>query len=49
MTVGTVKNTLDEALGALQALIGNEVMLQRIAAAGQLLADTFAAGGRAYS
>jgi D-sedoheptulose 7-phosphate isomerase len=49
MTVGAVKNTLDEALGALQALIGNEVMLQRIAAAGQLLADTFAAGGRAYS
>jgi D-sedoheptulose 7-phosphate isomerase len=49
MTVGAVKNTLDEALSALQALIGNEVMLQRIAAAGQLLADTFAAGGRAYS
>ena len=49
MTVGAVKNTLNEALGALQALIGNEVMLQRIAAAGQLLADTFAAGGRAYS
>lgn len=49
MTVGAVKNTLDEALGALQALIGNEVMLQRIAAAGQLLADTLAAGGRAYS
>ena len=49
MTVGAVKNTLAEALGALQALIGNEVMLQRIAAAGQLLADTFAAGGRAYS
>ena len=49
MTVGAVKNTLNEALGALQALIGNEAMLQRIAAAGQLLADTFAAGGRAYS
>ena len=49
MTVGAVKNTLNEALGALQALIANEVMLQRIAAAGQLLADTFAAGGRAYS
>ena len=49
MTVGAVKNTLNEALGALQTLIGNEVMLQRIAAAGQLLADTFAAGGRAYS
>ena len=49
MTVGAVKNTLNEALGALQTLIGNEGMLQRIAAAGQLLADTFAAGGRAYS
>ena len=41
--------TLNEALGALQALIGDEAMLQRIAAAGLLLADTFAAGGRAYS
>jgi len=33
----------------LQALIGNEAMLQRIAAAGQVLADTFSAGGRAYA
>ena len=49
MTVDAVKDTLSEALAALQALIGNEAMLQRIAAAGQLLADTFAAGGRAYS
>ncbi|HVE89348.1 MAG TPA: D-sedoheptulose 7-phosphate isomerase [Burkholderiaceae bacterium] len=49
MTVNAVKNTLAEALGALQALIGNEAVLQRIAAAGQLLADTFVAGGRAYS
>ena len=49
MTVNVVKSTLNEALEALQALIGNEAMLQRIAAAGQLLADTFAAGGRAYS
>jgi D-sedoheptulose 7-phosphate isomerase len=49
MTVDVVKTTLSEALDALQTLIGNEVMLQRIAAAGQLLADTFAAGGRAYS
>jgi D-sedoheptulose 7-phosphate isomerase len=49
MTVGAVKNTLNDALEALQRLIGNEVMLQRITAAGQLLADTFAAGGRAYS
>lgn len=49
MTVSAVKNTLNEALGALQTLIGNEAMLQRIAAAGQLLAETFSAGGRAYS
>jgi len=49
MTVSAVKNTLNEALAALQALLGNEAMLQRIAAAGRLLADTFAAGGRAYS
>ena len=49
MTVGVVKATLSEALDALQILIGNEAMLQRIAAAGQLLADTFSAGGRAYS
>ena len=49
MTVGAVKTTLNEALVALQALIGDEATLQRIAAAGLLLADTFAAGGRAYS
>ncbi len=49
MTVDAVKSTLNEALGAVQALIGNEATLQRIAAAGGLLADTFAAGGRAYS
>jgi D-sedoheptulose 7-phosphate isomerase len=49
MTVDVVKTTLNESLEALQALIGNQAMLQRIAAAGQMLADTFAAGGRAYS
>ena len=49
MTVGAIKNTLNEALRALQALIDNDETLQRIAAAGQLLANTFAAGGRAYS
>ena len=49
MTVGAVKNTLNDALEALQTLIGNEMTLQQIAAAGQLLADTFASGGRAYS
>ena len=49
MTSDAVKNTLNEALGALQALIDDDAMLQRIAAAGQLLAETFAAGGRAFS
>ena len=49
MTVDVVKTTLNESLEALQALIGNQAMLQRIAAAGQMLADTFAADGRAYS
>ena len=49
MTLGVIKNTLNEALQALQALVGNETTLQRIEAAGALLADTFAAGGRAYS
>ncbi len=49
MTLGAVRNTLNEALQALQALVGNEATLQHIAAAGELLADTFAAGGRAYS
>ena len=49
MTIGSVKTTLSEALQALQALIGNEAMLQRIADAGQLLADVFAARGRAFS
>ena len=49
MTLGAIRNTLNEALQALQALAGNEATLQQIAAAGELLADTFAAGGRAYS
>lgn len=49
MTVDAIKGTLNEALGALQALLSNPAALQSIAAAGQLLADTFAAGGRAYS
>jgi len=49
MTLGAIRKTLNEALQALQALAGNEAALQQIAAAGELLADTFAAGGRAYS
>ena len=49
MTVEVVRNTLTEALGALQALLSDDATMRRIAEAGQLLADTFAAGGRAYS
>jgi len=49
MTLGVIRNTLNEALQALQALVGNEAALQQVAAAGELLADTFAAGGRAYA
>ena len=49
MTVAVVKNRLSEAADALHALISNEATLQKIVAAGQLLADTFAGGGRAYS
>ena len=49
MTLEVVRSTLNEALGALQALTVNDSALQRIAAAGNLLADTFSAGGRAYS
>ena len=49
MTLGVIRNTLNEALQALQALVSNEAALQQVAAAGELLADTFAAGGRAYA
>lgn len=49
MTLSIIKNTLNEALQAVQALAGNEATLQRIAAAGELLAEAFATGGRAYA
>ncbi|MEP6608967.1 MAG: D-sedoheptulose 7-phosphate isomerase [Burkholderiaceae bacterium] len=49
MTVQVVKAALDEALSALQSLSVNQTALQRIVAAGELLADTFSAGGRVYS
>ncbi len=45
MTLGAVRNTLNEALQALQALVGNEATLQDFAAAGELLADSFAEWG----
>ncbi len=44
-----VRAALAEAADALARLQANEAMLARIVAAGDLLADTFAAGGRAYS
>lgn len=49
MTNALVKGALHEGLNALQALIADDTALQRISAAGQLLSDTFAAGGRVYS
>ncbi|MCE2970282.1 MAG: D-sedoheptulose 7-phosphate isomerase [Burkholderiales bacterium] len=44
-----VRAALDEAAAALDALRASDAMLARIDAAGTLLADTFAAGGRVYS
>jgi len=49
MTNALVKGALQEGLDALQALLANDTALQRITAAGELLSDTFAAGGRVYS
>ena len=49
MTNALVKGALKEGLDALQALLANDTALQRITAAGELLSDTFAAGGRVYS
>lgn len=44
-----VRAALAEAAAGLERLYGDEATLATIARAGQLLADTFAAGGRAYS
>ncbi len=49
MSNAVVRDALHQGLGALQALLANETALQRIAAAGQLLSDALAAGGRVYS
>ncbi|MDZ7652245.1 MAG: D-sedoheptulose 7-phosphate isomerase [Burkholderiaceae bacterium] len=49
MSVAVVRGTLAEARGALDALLANEAMLAEIARAGELLAQTFAAGGKVYS
>ena len=47
--IDDVRAALAEAATALAALQSDAQQLERIAAAGDLLADTFAAGGRAYS
>jgi D-sedoheptulose 7-phosphate isomerase len=44
-----VSTALQEAADSLSRLQGEVAMLDRIAQAGNLLADTFAAGGKAYS
>ncbi|MCU0937656.1 MAG: SIS domain-containing protein, partial [Burkholderiaceae bacterium] len=49
MSVAVVRGTLTEARGALDALLADEAMLAAIARAGDLLARTFAAGGKVYS
>jgi D-sedoheptulose 7-phosphate isomerase len=47
--VAVVRAALGEATASLEKLYRDEAMLATIARAGQLLAETFAAGGRAYS
>jgi D-sedoheptulose 7-phosphate isomerase len=47
--VDSVRSALAEAADSLSRLQSDSAMLERIAQAGALLADTFAAGGRAYS
>lgn len=44
-----VRESLQGAAEALAALLSDETMMARIADAGALLAETFAAGGRAYA
>jgi D-sedoheptulose 7-phosphate isomerase len=47
--IAAVRAALAEAAASLERLYGDEAALAAIARAGELLADTFAAGGRAYS
>ena len=47
--VDDVQRTLAEAADSLSRLQSDTAMIERIAQAGAMLADTFAAGGRAYS
>jgi D-sedoheptulose 7-phosphate isomerase len=44
-----VRSTLAEARDALEALLANEATLAEIARAGELLAQTFVAGGKVYA
>jgi D-sedoheptulose 7-phosphate isomerase len=47
--ISAIRSALDEAAASLANLIADDAALELIAAAGGLLADTFAGGGRAYS
>jgi D-sedoheptulose 7-phosphate isomerase len=47
--ISAIRSALDEAAASLANLIADDAALEIIAAAGGLLADTFAGGGRAYS
>ena len=47
--VAAVRGALQEASESLVRLLADSAMLDRIAQAGALLADTFVSGGRAYS
>jgi phosphoheptose isomerase len=47
--VAAVRAALAEAAASLEKLYRDDAALATIARAGELLADTFAAGGRAYS
>jgi D-sedoheptulose 7-phosphate isomerase len=47
--VAAVRSALQEASDSLARLLADNAMLDRIAQAGALLADTFVSGGRAYS
>lgn len=47
--LSAIRAALEEAAGSLRSLIADEAALANIAAAGELLANSFAAGGRAYS
>jgi D-sedoheptulose 7-phosphate isomerase len=47
--VGAVRSALEQSAASLARLRADDAMIERIAAAGRLLAQTLAAGGRAYA